>query len=86
MSAQETCAEHPKNLSTCALLQVISTGFYDILIILDNMPKPEPFWQKWKKDPKKAERLYYLYWTIVIGTNLMILGGAIMFFVILYWK
>lgn len=50
------------------------------------MAKPEPFWERWKRDPKKAERLYYLYWGIVIGTNLLILIGAVMFFVLLYYR
>jgi len=45
-------------------------------------PRPQPIWQRWMKDPKKAERLYKIYYITLIVVNLTIALGVVLFFVL----
>jgi len=47
------------------------------------MSKPEPIWEKWRKDPKTAEKYYIYIWIGMIALNIFIMFGVLAF--IYFW-
>ncbi len=45
--------------------------------------KPIPIWQKWLKDPKKAERLFMIFWLGIVLTNILVVVGFIILIILL---
>lgn len=49
------------------------------------MPQPQPIWERWKKDPEKAEKFYTAIWIGMILLNVLIMLGVVAF-MFFWWR
>tara|TARA_Y100000310_G_C20652178_1_gene800044 strand:+ start:948 stop:1103 length:156 start_codon:yes stop_codon:yes gene_type:complete len=43
------------------------------------MAKPIPLWERWQKDPVKRERMFKVFFFMMVSVNIMIVVGFLIF-------